>query len=116
MDVKRRTVALAVAVLLAALVGPSTSAFAADNEPSLAGLMRHEAPPGDGEQSGDNAEDPDDNGNRGETGRDGDSTDERREHRDAGDDASRHGDEGHCTSASGVTVCSDQPGADQPGH
>ena len=109
MDVKRRTVALASAVLLAALVGPSTSAIAADNEASLASLMRH-----DSDQAGDNAEDPDEDGHRGETVQDGDSTDERREHRDSGDDGTRHGDEGSCTSASSVTVCADQPRADEP--
>ena len=102
--------ALAVAVLLAGLVGPPTSAFAAENKVSLAGLMRHQASPGDDDHSGDNAEDPDEDGNRGETVREGDSTDERRGDRtDSGDDAGGHGDEGACTSASSVTVCTDQP-------
>ena len=105
MDVKRRTVALAVAVLLATLVGPPTSAVAADNEASLARLMQH-----DSDRSGDSAEDPDEDGNRGETVRDGDSRDERRKRSDSGDDAYRHGVEGSCLSASSVTVCADQPG------
>lgn len=109
MNLNRQTVALVMAVLLAALVSPSTTALAAGGEVSNAGLLRNELAHS-GDQSGDDAESPDEGADASDTVSDSEeSSDEPRHHDDSGDDGGDSGGGGPCTSVSSVSVCIDQP-------
>jgi hypothetical protein len=127
-NLKRWTVALASAVLVAALVGPAGAALAAGGDIQAEGVkllppVRHDPAhdgggnrerdadnPGDAEHSGD-PEDPGEPENPGDIGNPGDADDpgDHGDSGDSGDDAENPRENGSCTSVSSVAVCIDEP-------
>jgi hypothetical protein len=109
MYLKRWSMTLAVAVLLAVLVAPTTKACACSGYVAKAGsLTAADDSAHEDENSGDSAEDTDEGDNPGDVANDsGENSDEPGHHDDSGDGGS--GGNGPCTSVSSVSVCADQP-------
>ena len=110
MHLKRRAIALAVAVLLSALVGPWATARAASGETTRSPTTVHDAAHDD-ENAGNSAEDPDEGADTGEAVSDsGENTDGPAHHDDSGDNGGDSDGSGTCAVAAGpVSVCVDQP-------
>jgi hypothetical protein len=125
MYLKRWSVTLAVAVLLAGLVTPPRTVFAASGNGANAGTpTAAHNPADDGDNSDDSSENPDEGADPGDAvGDSGENSDDPGDHdgpgddandpgdgaNDPGDGAKDPGDNGSCTSVSSVTTCFDQP-------